>query len=184
MTDAKDMLYLLEEPPVATIVLHRPSKRNAFTYEMWERLPQLLLEAEKNPALRVIGLRSSESEAFSAGADISEFKIRRLHPADVEHYDAVTAKAGAALANAELPTIAMISGYCMGGGCDIAVACDIRLCDTHAQFGVTPARLGVVYPAGAMKRLVDLVGIGTAKYLVFSGQMIGASEAERTGLVS
>jgi enoyl-CoA hydratase len=184
VTDTDEMIYVLREPPVATIVLNRPSKRNALSLAMWERLPKLVREAGRDPDIRVIVLRGSEPEAFAAGADISEFESKRLRPADAERYNEITADAEASLAEAELPTIAMVGGYCVGGGCEIAVACDIRFCDTSARFGLTPARLGIVYSAGAVKRLVDLVGVGAAKYLLFGGELIGAEEAERAGLVS
>jgi enoyl-CoA hydratase/carnithine racemase len=88
-----------------------------------------------------------------------------------------------ALASFPWPTLAVVRGHCVGGGCQLAVACDLRFADDSALFGVTPAKLGVVYPASATSRLVDLVGPATTKYLLFSGELIDAAHALRTGLV-
>ncbi len=178
---------------VATVVIHHPAKRNAMTAEMWQALPPLLDKLAADTRVRVLVL-TGEGGTFCAGADISSLRGTALDaPADVApgaeprspaagpQEFAVTAQD--ALTAFPKPTIAAVHGPCVGGGCLLAAACDLRFADENALFGVTPARLGVVYPPAATHRLVSLVGPATAKYLLFSGELIDAARALRTGLV-
>ncbi|MFB6549025.1 enoyl-CoA hydratase/isomerase family protein [Streptomyces sp. NPDC056405] len=161
---------------VATVVVHHPAKRNAMTAAMWRALPELLDTLAGDPAVRALVL-TGEGATFCAGADISTLR----EPA--EDAQGLAVRAEEALAAFPKPTLAAIRGHCVGGGAQLAAACDLRFAEESALFGVTPAKLGVVYPASSTRRLVALTGPATAKYLLFSGELIDAGRALRTGLV-
>ncbi|MFF6994652.1 enoyl-CoA hydratase/isomerase family protein [Streptomyces sp. NPDC008313] len=161
---------------VATVVVHHPAKRNAMTAGMWRALPPLLAGLARDDAVRALVL-TGEGDTFCAGADISTL---RESPAEAQ---GLAVLAEEALAAFPKPTLAAVRGYCVGGGCQLAAACDLRFAEDGAMFGVTPAKLGIVYPASSTRRLVSLVGPATTKYLLFSGELIGTGRALRTGLV-
>lgn len=161
---------------VATVVIHHPAKRNAMTARMWRELPPLLERLAADAAVRVLVL-TGEGATFCAGADISSLREPGEDPPSL----AVAAEE--ALAAFPKPTLAAVRGHCVGGGCQLAAACDLRFAEEGALFGVTPARLGIVYPASSTRRLASLVGPATAKYLLFSAELIGTERALRTGLV-
>ncbi|MGA5321219.1 enoyl-CoA hydratase/isomerase family protein [Streptomyces seoulensis] len=161
---------------VATVVIRHPAKRNAMTAAMWRALPPLLAELAADPGVRALVLTGAGG-TFCAGADISTL---RGSPAEAQ---GLAVAAEEALAAFPKPTLAAVKGHCVGGGAQLAAACDLRLAEEGALFGVTPARLGIVYPASSTRRLVSLVGPATAKYLLFSAELIGADRALRTGLV-
>ncbi|MFD1658251.1 enoyl-CoA hydratase/isomerase family protein [Streptomyces caeni] len=161
---------------VATVVIHHPARRNAMTAGMWRALPPLLADLAAEPAVRALVL-TGEGGTFCAGADISTL---RKSPDTAQ---ALAVEAEEALAAFPKPTLAAIRGHCVGGGSQLAAACDLRFAEEGALFGVTPAKLGIVYPASATRRLVALAGPGTTKYLLFSGELIDAERALRTGLV-
>ncbi|MFE0801002.1 enoyl-CoA hydratase/isomerase family protein [Streptomyces sp. NPDC058812] len=161
---------------VATVVVHYPAKRNAMTAAMWRALPELLDTLAGDPAVRALVL-TGEGATFCAGADISTLR----EPA--EDAQGLAVRAEEALAAFPKPTLAAIRGHCVGGGAQLAAACDLRFAEESALFGVTPAKLGVVYAASSTRRLVALTGPATAKYLLFSGELIDAGRALRTGLV-
>jgi enoyl-CoA hydratase len=178
------LLYVEESGGIATIVINRPEKRNAFSQQMWVRLADLVGDLERDGRAKVVVIRSSDSRAFSAGADIGEFREVRRDPASAGSYDQAVRRAEESLANCVKPTIAMISGFCVGGGCQLAVACDFRFAASNSTFGITPARLGLVYSLVATKRLVDLVGPANAKLLLMSGELVDAERASAMGLVT
>ncbi|MEU9332663.1 enoyl-CoA hydratase-related protein [Streptomyces sp. NPDC048290] len=161
---------------VATVVVHHPARRNAMTADMWRALPPLLDRLAADPAVRVLVLTGAGG-TFCAGADITG-----LLDAPDEARDLAVA-AEEALAGFPKPTLAAVRGYCVGGGAQLAAACDLRFAEEGALFGVTPAKLGIVYRASSTRRLVALVGPATAKYLLFSGELIDSARALRTGLV-
>ncbi|MEU6658028.1 enoyl-CoA hydratase/isomerase family protein [Streptomyces sp. NPDC046821] len=161
---------------VATVVIDNAAKRNAMTDDMWRSLPPLLAALEADPAVRVLVLTGAGG-TFCAGADISTLGSSGSQAQEL----AVAAEE--ALAAFAKPTLAAVRGYCVGGGCQLAAACDLRFAAETALFGVTPSKLGIVYPAGSTRRLASLVGPATAKYLLFSGELIGTERAQRTGLV-
>ncbi|MFH8565998.1 enoyl-CoA hydratase/isomerase family protein [Streptomyces sp. NPDC017988] len=161
---------------VATVVIDHPAKRNAMTEDMWRRVPPLLAELAADPAVRTVVL-TGEGGTFCAGADISTLRGSAQTAQDL------AVRAEEALAAFPKPTLAAVRGYCVGGGCQLAAACDLRFADEDASFGITPAKLGIVYSASSTRRLVSLVGPATAKYLLFSGELIDAERALRTGLV-
>ncbi|WP_329168612.1 enoyl-CoA hydratase/isomerase family protein [Streptomyces sp. NBC_01267] len=164
---------------VATVVISHPAKRNAMTAGMWRALPGLLDTLAADPAVRMMVLTGA-GNTFCAGADISTL---RGPGAAGEEPQRLAVGAEEALAGFPKPTIAAVRGYCVGGGCQLAAACDLRFAEEGASFGVTPAKLGIVYPAPSTARLVSLVGPATAKYLLFSAELIGTDRALRTGLV-
>ncbi|MEV5430430.1 enoyl-CoA hydratase-related protein [Streptomyces sp. NPDC052701] len=161
---------------VATVVVRNPAKRNAMTAAMWRALPPLLDALAGDAGVRALVL-TGEGGTFCAGADIATLR------GSAEEAQELSVRAEEALAAFPKPTLAVVRGHCVGGGAQLAVACDLRFAEEGALFGVTPARLGVVYPASATRRLVSLVGPATAKYLLFSGELIDAGRALRTGLV-
>ncbi|TGB15027.1 enoyl-CoA hydratase/isomerase family protein [Streptomyces sp. MZ04] len=161
---------------VATVVIDHPAKRNAMTTDMWRRLPTLLEGLAGDPAVRAVVL-TGEGATFCAGADISSL---RQSPGEAQE---LTLRAEDALAAFPKPTLAAVRGHCVGGGVQLAAACDLRFVDEDALFGITPAKLGIVYASSSTRRLVSLVGPATAKYLLFSGELIDARRALRSGLV-
>ncbi|MFI7137242.1 enoyl-CoA hydratase/isomerase family protein [Streptomyces massasporeus] len=161
---------------VATVVIRHPEKRNAMTAAMWGSLPPLLEELAGDPDVRALVL-TGEGRTFCAGADISTLR------GSPEEAQGLAVRAEEALAAFPKPTLAAIRGHCVGGGAQLAAACDLRFAEEGTLFGVTPAKLGIVYPASSTRRLVSLVGPATAKYLLFSGELIDAQRALRTGLV-
>ncbi|GAA1585787.1 MULTISPECIES: enoyl-CoA hydratase/isomerase family protein [Streptomyces] len=160
---------------VATVVISHPAKRNAMTAAMWRALPELLDALSADRAVRVLVLTGA-GPTFCAGADISSL-------AGKEDPQALAVVAEEALAAFPKPTIAAVRGFCVGGGSQLAAACDLRFAEEGSSFGVTPARLGIVYPASSTRRLVSLVGPATAKYLLYSAELIGAEHALRAGFL-
>ncbi|MGA5127875.1 enoyl-CoA hydratase/isomerase family protein [Streptomyces pseudogriseolus] len=161
---------------VATVVIRHPAKRNAMTAAMWAALPPLLGALAADPGVRALVL-TGDGGTFCAGADISTL---RGSPVEAQR---LAVAAEEALAAFPKPTLAAVRGHCVGGGAQLAAACDLRFAEKGALFGVTPAKLGIVYPPTATRRLVSLVGPSTAKYLLFSGELIDTERALRTGLV-
>jgi enoyl-CoA hydratase/carnithine racemase len=174
--------FRIEGGAVARLVIDRVEKRNALTRAMWEALPGLLAELAADEAVKVLVVTGA-GPSFSAGADIGEL-ISGADPADpMAELRAFNLRAQAALREFPKPTVAVVRGHCIGGGLEIAVNCDFRFAAYDATFGVTPARIGVVYPPDAIKVLLDLVGPATTKYLLFSGELLTAPQAELKGLV-
>ncbi|MDX3572547.1 enoyl-CoA hydratase/isomerase family protein [Streptomyces bobili] len=161
---------------VATVVLHHPAKRNAMTAAMWRALPPLLEKLAADPGVRALVLTGAGG-TFCAGADISTLQ------GSPDEAQSLAVRAEEALAAFPGPTLAAVKGHCVGGGAQLAAACDLRFAEEGALFGVTPAKLGIVYPSSATRRLVALVGPAAAKYLLFSGELIDTERALRTGLV-
>lgn len=181
---SSDALYLDRRDDVASLVINRPDKRNALTQEMWERIPPLVAEVEADESIKILLLRSSTAGMFSAGADIAEFEEISADPERSEANRIAVREAQRALARLTKPTIAVIDGACVGGGCGLALACDLRFASPTARFGITPVKLGLVYSLQDTKQLVDLVGPAEAKSLLFTGRLIDAAEALRIGLIN
>jgi enoyl-CoA hydratase/carnithine racemase len=177
------MLTVERNGPVATIVLDNQPLRNAMTQEMWRQFPPILTALDADDAVKVVVVRGAGAH-FSAGADIAALE-RILHDPSTGLKDGgdITA-AEDALAAFRKPTIAAIDGYCVGGAWQIAGACDIRLASENAILGITPSKIGIVYPLSGIERLVRLVGPANAKYLLFSGDFVNAADSARLGLVA
>lgn len=168
---------------IAWIVMNNPGRLNALSANMWRALPDHIASAVANDAVRVIVLRGSGTRAFSAGADISEFETARTGAAAAD-YDALNDRAFTALIECAKPTLAMIHGFCMGGGLGLALSCDIRLADDTSQFAIPAAKLGLGYNARWVRPILNAVSPPLAKELLFSARRYSASDAERMGLVS
>ncbi|MXO57489.1 enoyl-CoA hydratase/isomerase family protein [Pontixanthobacter gangjinensis] len=169
--------------PVGAIVIDRAERRNAITLAMWQAIPDLLSQASSERGLKVLVVRSAEDGSFSAGADIGEMIANKDDAVWRAANQAAINVAQHRLARFTLPTIAFVGGDCIGGGCALALACDIRVATPNARFGITPAKLGLVYPFHDIKLLVDLVGPGQAKRLLFTGEFVDAMEARDIGLI-
>jgi enoyl-CoA hydratase/carnithine racemase len=175
-------LAVTRDGAVAVLTIDRPEKRNAMTAAMWAALPGVLTDLAHDPAVRVLVVTGA-GPSFCAGADISDL-LSGSDPddpmADVRR-DNLAAQA--ALRDFPKPTVAMIRGHCIGGGVEIAASCDLRFTDPTGIFGVTPAKVGIVYTPSSTRALIDLVGPAMTKYLLFSGELIDAGTALRAGLV-
>ncbi len=168
---------------IARLLIDRPPQRNAMDLRMWEAFPGLVDAAMADPAVRILVVGSAAPGMFCAGADIGEFASASSDPDWRSRNQAAIRATQVTLARAPRPTVAAVGGDCIGGGCGIALACDIRIAVPGARFGITPAKLGLVYPLHDTRLLVDLVGPGQAKRLLFSAMLIDAAEALRIGLV-
>lgn len=166
---------------VATLVIENLGKRNALSAELWQQFDPLLAELAADASVKVLIVRGAGDD-FSAGADIRDLE-RILHAPTGQDGGYISAGENA-LARFPKPTIAAIDGFCVGGGWQLAAACDIRIASSRATFGVTPSRIGIVYPLSGIERLVSIAGPGVAKYLLFSGDLVSAATAERWGMVT
>ncbi|MEY3290322.1 MAG: hypothetical protein RLY19_413 [Actinomycetota bacterium] len=174
---ATDKVLVAIDGQVATLTLNRPSKRNAVQMSMWAAIDTHMTALAANLDVRIVVVRGS-GEHFCAGADITE-----LTNGPGGEYARINWAAEEALANFPGPTIAVIRGNCVGGGVSIATACDLRLSADDAVFGITPAKLGIVYPTNALERAVRVIGGSGAKHLMYTGELIDATRALRIGLV-
>lgn len=181
MTDAVDGLDLAVSGDVATLTLNRPARRNALNQAMWRGLPGLLDRA-RSARVKVLVVTGAGG-AFAAGADISEFEAVYATRASAAAYFAEIGAAMDALAAYEAPTIARIEGACVGGGLGLALCCDLRIASTGAKLGITPAKLGLMYPLSDTRRLVEAVGPSRAKDILYTGRILTAEEALGMGLV-
>lgn len=182
MTDQP--IYLKTHDEVAVLVLNRPDKLNALNTDVWKGIKKFADEVAENPEIKVMILRGVTSAAFSAGADISEFPTIHATPETVKQSEETTRAAFDAVTSLTKPVIALVSGYCFGGGCALALACDMRYADRTAKFCIPPARLGVAYTLRETKRLVDLVGPSKAKEMLMGAKVIEADEALACGIVT
>jgi enoyl-CoA hydratase/carnithine racemase len=176
-------LRYVKDGALAWIVADNPARMNAWTAAMWGALPKFVAEAESDPEVRVILLRGAGEKAFSAGADISEFESARTGAA-ADNYDTLNHNAFNALMHCRKPTIAMIHGFCLGGGLGLSLCCDIRLADEASQFAIPAAKLGLGYNARWVRPILAAVSPAFAKELLFTGRRFKASEAQAIGLVS
>ncbi len=168
---------------VGHMIFNNPEKHNAVSLEMWDAAEAILDDFEADREIRVIVLSGAGGKSFVSGADISKFEKERGSEEAVRHYNTRIKTVYGRINALAMPTIAMIDGYCLGGGLNLAVACDLRFCSVKSKFAMPAARLSLGYPYHAIKRLVDVVGQGAAKDLMFSARRIDADEALRIGLV-
>lgn len=160
------------------------ARHNALSVDMWEAVPALLTQAEQDPQIRLVVFSGAGEKAFVSGADISQFEDMRAAREAVARYEEMAETALMAIYNCKLPTLSCIRGFCIGGGVNVAISCDIRIASTDSVFSVPAARLGLGYRYSAMKNLVDLIGPGAAKDLFFTARKIDAAEAKTLGLVT
>lgn len=166
------------------IRFNNPERHNALSVDMWEAVPVLLAQAETDERVRLVVFSGAGEKAFVSGADISQFEDMRAAREAVARYEAMAEQALMGIYNFSKPTLACIRGYCIGGGVNVAMSCDLRIAASDAVFSIPAARLGLGYRYSAMKNLVDLVGPGVAKDLFFTARRIGAPEAKEVGLIT
>ncbi len=168
---------------VGWIVFDHEARRNAINDAMWEAIPGLVADLDSDPDVRVVIMRGQGDVAFVSGADISEFEQSRVGSA-AQEYDARNARAFAALSGLSKPLIAGIHGFCVGGGCAIALTADLRFAAEDAVFAIPAARLGLGYSSGGLEALVGVVGLPAAKEIFFTARRFDAEEARSIGLVN
>ena len=169
---------------VAELIFNNPAKHNAVSLEMWERAAAHLADFAADDALRVLVVSGAGGKAFVSGADISKFESERASKEAVDHYNATSAVVYDTLYRFPKPTIAKISGYCIGGGVNLAVCCDLRISDERARFGIPAAKLGLGYGYPGVKRLSDIVGLSYAMEMFYTARQFNAQEASDMGLVN
>jgi enoyl-CoA hydratase/carnithine racemase len=179
-----DKMISKVEAGVGWMIFNNPERHNAISLEMWEAALEIMAGFSADPSVRVMVVTGAGGKAFASGADISKFKDERQEASALAHYQATTQKAYSAIQGMAIPTVAMIRGYCIGGGTAAAVCCDLRICTENAKFGVPAAKLGLGYGMQRAQPLVDLVGPAYAKEMFFTGRQFDAREAERMGLVN
>jgi enoyl-CoA hydratase/carnithine racemase len=181
--EAAGSLLVTREGGVATVTLNRPDKHNAINLAMWQAFARLMPALAADDAVDVVVFRGPAGGPFSAGADISEFTTLRRTPDDAARYgEAVTGGERAILAFPK-PTVAMVEGFAIGGGSQVALACDLRLCAAGSRFGITPAKLGIVYALQSTARLTEVVGAAWASWILMTGDLVDSATALRIGLV-
>lgn len=179
-----DKMLAHVEDGIGWITFNQPKKRNAVSLAMWRAVPQIIDDFAAADDVRVVVLKGAGDKAFVSGADISEFEEVRNTPEQIEIYEAATSGSGSALRTLEKPLIAMIRGFCVGGGMAIALGADIRISADDGQFGVPAAKLGLGYGYGGIKELMNLVGPSFAKEIFFTGGRFSAADALGMGLVN
>ena len=166
------------------ITFNNPARHNALSLEMWQGLADALDALERNTRVRAVILRGAGGKAFVSGADISEFDEQRSSSTQKAHYGAIAGRANRALSSFSKPLIAMIQGYCIGGGLATALAADIRFATPESRFGIPAAKLGLGYDYPGIARLASLVGSANSSDILFSARLLSSEEALRIGLIN
>ncbi len=179
-----DKIIAKKDGAIGRITFNNPERRNAISLEMWQAMPVILEDLAADGAIRVIVVNGAGGKAFASGADISQFEKQRSSKAAIAEYGAAVTRACTALSTVEKPTIAMIEGYCIGGGLLVALCCDIRIASEDSRLGIPAARLGLGYKYDSVRPLVDLVGPTYAKEILFTARQFDADEARQMGLVN
>ncbi len=169
---------------IGWMIFNNPERHNAVSLDMWEAAIEIIADFERDDAVRVIVVRGAGEKSFVSGADISKFNDERAEKEAVQRYDAATEGAYSSLRASSKPTIAMIQGYCIGGGANLAVCCDLRICSDTARFAIPAARLGLGYGYTRVRRLLDVVSPAFAKEIFFTARQFDAEEARIMGLVN
>jgi enoyl-CoA hydratase/carnithine racemase len=179
-----DKMLARKEAGVGIVTFNNPERHNAVSLEMWEATKKILDTFAADNEVRVVVLTGAGGKAFVSGADISKFASERASIEATRAYDVVTAAAFNSVYEFPKPTIAMIRGYCIGGGAALAVCCDLRICSDNSKFAVPAAKLGLGYGYAGIKRLVDVVGPSYAKEIFYTARQFDAQEAAAMGLVN
>ena len=182
--DADGHILLRREPPVATVTINRPAQRNAISFTMWGQLTELMNDLDNDRDIRCVVIAGAGDEAFSAGADISDFEAHRSDSQRGRIYNRAVDGLLEKVAEMGTPVISMIDGFAAGGGCELAVATDLRIASGNSRLGIPVARLGITIGHREMYGLVNLVGKGNALYILLSGRLLDAAESLRIGLVN
>lgn len=173
----------MKEAPIGWLVFDHPERRNAISFEMWQAIPALTAALEDDPGVRVVVLRGAGESAFVSGADISEFERTRTGAHAAQAYEEIGVEAFEAVAKLGKPVLAMIHGFCIGGGMALALSADLRYAADDAQLAIPAARLGLGYHVTGLAALVRLVGPSTAKEILFTARRLTAGEALARGIV-
>ena len=173
-----------KEGPIGRLIFNNPARHNAVSLEMWEAVTRIMDDFEQDDAIRVIVVSGAGGRAFVSGADISEFKEKRASEEAVAAYSKISEGARKRLQDTPKPTIAMIQGYCIGGGVGTALACDMRIAAEGSRFGIPAAKLGLGYGYDGIRRLIDLVGPACAREIFYTARQFSSEEALRMGLVN
>ena len=185
MTISKTEKMIAEKDgAIGWITFNNPARRNAVSMAMWEALGDIVSNYAADDTIRVIVLKGAGDKAFVSGADLSEFEEKRSSPETTKAYHDVSAKANGALRSVGKPTIAMIRGFCVGGGVSVALGCDLRMASDNSRFGVPAAKLGLGYEYDGVKRLIDVVGPSFAKEIFYTARQFSAQEALTMGLIN
>ncbi|HEY7992209.1 MAG TPA: enoyl-CoA hydratase [Stellaceae bacterium] len=180
-----EKLIAEKDGAIGWLTFNNPARRNALSIDMWEGIPTVIHQFEQDDDIRVIVLRGTvEAKAFISGADISEFEKRRASNKDATGYNETSANAFGSVEHCQKPTIAMIQGYCLGGGLAFANMCDMRLASENSRFSIPAAKLGLGYGWTGVKKLIDLVGPAFAKEIFLTARQFNAAEALAMGLIN
>jgi enoyl-CoA hydratase len=179
-----DKMLSHKEGHVGYVIFNNPERRNAVSLEMWEATARILNDFGNDGDVRAVVLTGAGDKAFVSGADISKFESERANEEAITRYNQTVERANAAIYDYPKPTIAMIRGYCIGGGLGLALCCDLRICSDDSRFAVPAAKLGLGYPFHGLKKLVDVVGISFAKEIFYTARQFDAEEACTMGLVN
>jgi enoyl-CoA hydratase len=179
-----DKMLSRKDGQVGTVIFNNPERHNAVSLEMWEATTRILDDFAKDDEIRVVVLTGAGGKAFVSGADISKFGDERSNEAAVVHYNTVVEKAYTTIHQFPKPTIAMIRGYCVGGGLGLAVCCDLRICSDVSRFALPAAKLGLGYGYSGIRRFVDVVGASFTKEIFFTARQFSAAEAQQMSLVN
>jgi len=179
-----EKLVARKEGAIGWVIFNNPEKRNAMSLEMSEATAATMESYAKDPEVRVVILRGQGDKAFISGADISQFKERRSNAEQVKAAEAISERTNKAIRECPKPVIAMIRGYCMGGGLGTAVVCDLRIASDDSRFGVPAAKLGVGYRFSGIRRLSELVGPSFTAEIFYTGRQFSAQEALQMGLIN
>ena len=177
-------IYGRREGAVGHIVFNNPAKLNAVSLDMWDGFVGMLKDYEKDPEVRCGVVSGAGGKAFVSGADISKFESERANAEAQVRYDAISKEGYEALYNFPRPTIAKVTGYCIGGGMNVAACCDMRFCNEGARFGVPAAKLGLGYGFLRIERLSRIVGLPRAMEFLFTAKQYSSKEAYDMGLVN
>ena len=169
---------------VGYVIFNNPERHNAVSLDMWAETSRILEDYARDDEVRVVVLTGAGGKAFVSGADISKFESERASLDATRHYNATVEKAYSGIQEFAKPTIAMIRGYCIGGGLGLAVCCDLRICSDNSRFAVPAAKLGLGYSYAGLRRLIDLVGPAFAREIFFTARQFGTEEARVMGLVN
>ena len=184
MPSQTDKMLSRKDGHVGWVIFNNPERRNAVSLEMWEATARILEDFGNDQDVRVVVLTGAGDKAFVSGADISRFENERANEEAVARYNQTVERANTAIYEYAKPTIAMIRGFCIGGGVGLALSCDLRICSDDSRFAVPAAKLGLGYPFHGLKKLVDVVGIAFAKEIFYTARQFDAEEARVMGLVN
>jgi enoyl-CoA hydratase len=179
-----DKMIAEKDGAIGRLIFNNPARHNAVSLEMWEAVTRIIDDFERDDAVRVIVVSGAGGRAFVSGADISEFKEKRASEQAVAAYAETSEGARRRIQDTPKPTIAMIQGYCIGGGVGTALACDLRIAAEGSRFGIPAAKLGLGYGYDGIKKLIDLVGPAGAREIFYTARQFSAEEALRMGLIN